>query len=209
VANAQQKEKIDFVVMYATHDAFRRDLEHLASAAAAGRVAAPGVRAGWENFKAQLHVHHSVEDAELWPRVEKAIVGRPADEALIRDMQAEHAALDPVLDRVDAAIATNAADVSDHVRDLSTVLGDHMKHEEDSALPLIQEVLTVKDWSAFRGGMARAQGPKGAAIYIPWVMDDVGPEGRRKFLAAMPAPVGVANKLILESRYKKKNFWEV
>lgn len=74
---ATQHGKIDFTVMYVTHDAFRRDLDRLAAAAADRRTGTRGVRAGWENFKNQLDVHHSVEDAALWPRVERAVTSRP------------------------------------------------------------------------------------------------------------------------------------
>ncbi|WP_280247776.1 hypothetical protein [Nocardia abscessus] len=52
---------IDFTIMYATHDAFPRDLTRLATAA--GHADAPGIHAGWANFNRQLHVHHTVEDA--------------------------------------------------------------------------------------------------------------------------------------------------
>ena len=71
-------EAIDFTMMYVTHDAFRRDLGRFTAASAAGTAHAPGVRAGWENFKAQLLLHHSVEDTHLWPRVRRATAGRPA-----------------------------------------------------------------------------------------------------------------------------------
>ena len=57
--------KINFAVMYATHDAFRRDLEKFEAAVASGRPDSPGVRAGWANFRRQLDVHHSVEDAAI------------------------------------------------------------------------------------------------------------------------------------------------
>ncbi|SEK86545.1 hemerythrin domain-containing protein [Streptacidiphilus jiangxiensis] len=201
------KEKINFAVMYATHDAFRRDLGRLERAVTAGRAATPEVRAGWENFKRQLHVHHTVEDAELWPRVQRAVAGRPADLALMGEMEAEHAKLDPLLVAVDKAMAVNAPDLPSLVGELSQVLRDHMKHEEESALPLIQEVLTLKDWGAFRGGMAKAQGPKGAAVYIPWIMDGVNNQGREEFLAEMPAPVKVINKLFWESRYQKRKLF--
>lgn len=207
MATAQKQEKIDVFLMYVTHDAFRRDLERLAAAAASGRTGNPGVRAGWENFKRQLHVHHTVEDNDLWPQLERAVADRPADLALVQQMKAEHAALDPVLDRVDEGIAAGARDLVQRVAALAEVLGGHMKHEEESALPLIQEVLTLKDWGAFRGGMARMQGPKGAAVYVPWILDDLGPDGQRKFLAQMPAPVGVANKLLFKSRYEKRKLW--
>ncbi|WP_042396669.1 hemerythrin domain-containing protein [Streptacidiphilus carbonis] len=210
---------IDFTVMYATHDAFRRDLSRLAAATAEGRAVTAGVRAGWENFQHQLHVHHTVEDAELWPRVERAVAHRPADLALMREMEEEHARLGPLLEAVDHALSGSSsgsgagtgdrppADLPERVRELADVLGAHMRHEEQSALPLIQEVLTPKDWAAFRGGMARAQGPRGAAGYIPWILDGIGAEDRRAFLAAMPAPVAVVNRLFLAGRYRRRDYW--
>ncbi len=204
---AAEKDQISFTVMYATHNAFRRDLDRFAAAVDAGRAGSPEVAAGWDNFKHQLHVHHTVEDAELWPRVEAAVAERPADLELMAEMEAEHAVLNPLMEQVDSALATQAPDLADRVGKLSTALGDHMAHEEKSALPLIQEVLTVKDWAAFRTGMARAQGPRGAATYIPWIMDGVGDEGRRAFLAEMPPPVKVINRVFLQSRYQKRHYW--
>src|SRR5438132_1328675 len=85
-------------------------------------------------------------------------------------------------------------------RTRSAVLRQHMTHEENRALPLIQEVLTPKDWSAFRNAMARRQGPKGAAMYVPWIMDGAGAEDQRNFLNTMPAPVAVINRLVWRRR---------
>lgn len=204
---AGQKEQLDFTNMYATHDAFRRDLDSFAAAVAAGRQTAAGVTAGWENCKKQLQLHHTVEDEALWPRVERAVVGRPRDLALMKEMEAEHAELEPKLDAVDNALARRTDDLADRLDELSAVLRAHMEHEEKSALPLIQEVLTAKDWGAFRSGMARAQGPKGAALYVPWVCDGIPDDARRRFLDGMPAPVRLLNKLFWEASYQKRRFW--
>lgn len=68
---------VDLTVMYAAHDAFRRDLERLGDAAADGTAFTPQVRAGWDNFRHQLHIHHTAEDSDLWPRVERKVAGRP------------------------------------------------------------------------------------------------------------------------------------
>ncbi|MEU4344411.1 hemerythrin domain-containing protein [Nocardia sp. NPDC023852] len=198
---------IDFTIMYATHDAFRRDLTRLATAAAAGRADAPGVHAGWANFTRQLHVHHTVEDAALWPPVLARLTDRPADTALMADMEAEHASLDPALHAVDKALRTQSADLAEHVHTLTRILTDHMAHEETAALPLVDDVLTPKDWNAFRGAMARKQGPSGAAAYVPWVLDSTTSEQRRHFLAAMPGPVAAINKLFWESRYRNRELW--
>jgi iron-sulfur cluster repair protein YtfE (RIC family) len=202
-----QQGTIDFTVMYVTHDAFRRDLERFAGAVAAGKAYAAGVQAGWQNFKNQLDVHHSVEDAALWPRVISAVQGRPEALALMAEMEAEHAELHPKMDAVDAGIANRAADLGNRVADLAGVLNHHMRHEEESALPLIQEVLTPKDWGAFRGAMARRQGPKGAAMYVPWILDGLGEEDRRRFFAEMGKPVAVVNAILFQRRYDKRHLW--
>jgi hypothetical protein len=198
---------IDFTMMYVTHDAFRRDLGRLKTAATAGTALAPGVRAGWENFKAQLLLHHSVEDSDLWPRVRRAAAGRPSGLALLAEMTAEHAQIDPLLAAVDDALAHWPGNLAAAVAGLASALEWHLKHEEDAALPLIQSVCTPADWRAFAGAMRRAQGIKGAARYVPWILDGLAPEGQRRFLAALPAPVRVINRILWEPRYRQRGLW--
>jgi iron-sulfur cluster repair protein YtfE (RIC family) len=198
---------IDFTLMYLTHDAFRRDLSRLHAAAESGRTAHPRVLAGWQNFQRQLVVHHTVEDTALWPRLAAAVADRPGDLDLVRQMEAEHATLDPLLAAVDRALPDPDPDLPDLVWRLLMTLNSHMTHEEDQALPLIQEVLTLEDWTAFRRAMARRQGPSGAAAYVPWILDEATPDQRSRFLHAMPAPVGVVNRLLWEPRYRRRGLW--
>jgi len=201
-------EAIDFTMMYVTHDAFRRDLARFKEASAAGTAHTPGVRAGWENFKAQLLLHHSVEDTDLWPRVRRASASRPAGLALLDEMEAEHAQIDPLLAAVDGALAGSGQDLATHAAALASPLEWHLKHEEDAALPLIQSVCTPADWRAFAGEMRRRQGVKGAAVYVPWILDGVAPDGRQRFLAVLPAPVRVINRLLWEPRYHRRGLWK-
>ncbi|MBO0806901.1 MAG: hemerythrin domain-containing protein [Actinobacteria bacterium] len=199
-------EAIDFTMMYATHDAFRRDLGRFSAAAAAGMAGAPGVRAGWQNFKAQLLLHHSVEDTHLWPRVRRTAAGRPGGLELLAEMEAEHAQIDPLLAAVDNALA-GPADLPGHAAALASALEWHLTHEEDAALPLIQSVCTPADWRAFAAEMRRRQGVKGAAVYIPWILDGAAPDGQWRFLAALPPPVRVISRLLWEPRYRKRGLW--
>ncbi|MQY30508.1 hemerythrin domain-containing protein [Nocardia aurantia] len=201
-------EPLDFTPMYATHNAFRRDLTRLHRAVTGGRADTPGVRDGWANFTRQLDVHHSVEDEVLWPALLRAVPDRPHDLALIAEMTAEHAQLDPLLTAIDNDLSQRKSALAEHVRELTDVLDAHMRHEEDAALPLMQQVLPDADWAAFRSAMAKRQGPSGAAVYIPWILDGVTAEQRRDFLAAMPGPVAVVNTLLFQPRYRRKRFWE-
>ncbi|MDG4862214.1 hemerythrin domain-containing protein [Streptomyces sp. T-3] len=203
-----QQPIIDLTNMYATHQAFRRDLERFAGAAVVGHATARGVRAGWENFKRQLEIHHQVEDAELWPRLRRAAAGRPSDLAMLDEMEAEHGLLDQHLDAVDRDLAAGSPDqLVGRIAELAEVLGAHMQHEEDSALPLVQEVLVPADWDAFRGAMARRQGVKGASVYVPWVADALPAGDREQFLNGMPKPVRVLNRLLWQGSYRKLGLW--
>ncbi|WP_427165060.1 hemerythrin domain-containing protein [Streptomyces sp. C1-1] len=198
---------IDFTAMYASHDAFRRDLERLARAVAAGRADTPGVRAGWENFTRQLHIHHTAEDGELWPRVRERAAGRPRDLALLDEMEEEHSRIDPLLAAVDTALTDRAPELPDLVAALRATLDDHLKHEEDSALPLMQDVLTVADWAAFTGRMRQTQGLRGASVFVPWIVDGAPPADRAAFLGAVPPPVRILNRLLWQGSYRRRGLW--
>jgi len=200
---------IDFTPMYASHDAFRRDLERLAEAVAEGRAHTGPVHAGWENFKHQLHIHHTAEDSDLWPRVRTRTAGRPRDLALLDDMEAEHSRIDPLLDAVDGALAEQASELPDLVRALRATLDDHLKHEEDSALPLMQDVLTDADWGAFTGRIRKTQGLSGAAVFVPWIVDGSSPADRDRILGGFPPPVRVLNRLFWQGSYRRRGLWVV
>ena len=199
---------IDFTMMYVTHDAFRRDLGRFTAASATGTAHSPGVRAGWENFKAQLLLHHSVEDTHLWPHVRCAAAGLPSGLALLDEMEAEHAQIDPLLTAVDDALTGSGGNLAGYVAGLTSALEWHLKHEEEAALPLIQSVCTPADWRAFAGEMRRRQGVKGAAIYVPWILDGTAPDEQRRFLAALPAPVRMISRVLWEPRYRRRALWK-
>ena len=99
--------KHDMAMMLAFHDALRRELGHIARISAAS----PGdprdvmtTAVGWQMFKDYLHVHHGCEDDVLWPAMEKTLVDRPDGLALPVALEAEHAAIDPLLAAIDASV---------------------------------------------------------------------------------------------------------
>lgn len=73
---------LDMTMMYAVHDGLRRDLERVARI-----TAKPGddprrllvAAAGWEQFKRFLVIHHTTEDATLWPVMTAKLAGAPDD----------------------------------------------------------------------------------------------------------------------------------
>jgi iron-sulfur cluster repair protein YtfE (RIC family) len=190
--------RLDLTVMVAFHDAFRRDLGHLARAASrrpahlddpARRTA---VLAGWELFKTHLHLHHTAEDADLWPRMRTHLAGRPDDLALLQAMEDEHARIDPLVDAVDGAFADRDGGhqrLGDTVDQLATELGGHLGHEERDALPLLDQSLTQAEWQAFSDDQRRRMGFGGAAQLFPWLLQEASPQQVKTILAGLPPPL--------------------
>jgi hypothetical protein len=204
----ESPHQIDFTMMYVTHNALRRDMSRFATAIAAGGAGSPGVRAGWQNFKTQLHVHHTVEDDDLWPRLYRAVGDWPEDIAMLKAMEAEHAVLDPMLEQVDAALGDgDQTSLSTHIDGLIGALDTHLQHEESSALPLVQAVLTPADWRAFGAAMRRRQRLSGAAVYVPWIVDGATPADRNRFFSVLPTSVQMINRLFWEPRYRRMGLW--
>src|SRR5919197_2017164 len=190
---------LDLTLMVAFHDAFRRDLGHLARAASrrpaeldqpARRTA---VQAGWELFKTELHIHHTAEDQDLWPRMRTHPANRPDELALLQAMQDEHARIDPLLAAVEAAFADRDGGhqrLGDTVDALASALSGHLSHEERDALPLIDRSLSQAEWQAFGNDQRRRIGGiRGAAQLFPWLLDEASPEQIQAVLAGLPPPL--------------------
>jgi hypothetical protein len=190
---------VDFSVMHAAHDAFTRDLARLAGAAAAGRAGQPSVRAGWATFSRQLSVHHTAEDTALWPAL-RAKVTRPAEIAVLDDMVAEHAQIDPLLAQIDHGLAASAGD-------LERLLTAHLRHEEEKALPLVAAYLGAKGWAVFGRAVARLHGLSGAAEFFPWMLDGADPATRQHLLALLPLPVRLIHRAVWAPRYARTSRW--
>jgi iron-sulfur cluster repair protein YtfE (RIC family) len=199
---------LDFTLMYAAHDAFRRDLGRLTAAAQEGRGADPAVLAGWDVFTRQLDLHHLAEDAALWPQMRDKLAARPDDLALLDEMEAEHANIDPLLDNVDAVLGdSDPVRLREHAANLSAALNHHLDHEESAALPLVAEVLDADGWNALAVDMRRRQGMKGAAVFFPWLLDEAPADRRHHILGLLPPPVRILYRLVWRPRYAPARQW--
>jgi iron-sulfur cluster repair protein YtfE (RIC family) len=214
---SQTTNHLDLTLMVAFHDAFRRDLAHLAHAASrrpahleepARRTA---VLAGWELFKTQLHIHHTAEDHDLWPRMRIHLADRPDELALLQAMQDEHARIDPMLSAVEGALADRDGGhqrLGDTVDELASALHGHLAHEERDVLPLIDRSLSQAEWEAFGNDQRRRIGIRGGAQLFPWLLDEATPEQIQAVLGQLPSPLRVVYRRIWEPRYARHDHWE-
>ena len=184
-------KRLDVTMMFAVHDAFRRDLavlERLTSSSDDDPRVVLRAAVGWELFKRHLHVHHTSEDAALWPAMERLLVGREPELALMAAMEAEHAVIDPLLAGVDSALADRDGGpdrLGAAVAELSSALQGHLGHEERDALPLIDATLPEAEWATFGQEHGKRIGD-GASRYLPWVLDDVDPAVAARILGGLP-----------------------
>ncbi|HVX46445.1 MAG TPA: hemerythrin domain-containing protein [Mycobacteriales bacterium] len=197
-----QRGQVDFTMMYVAHDAFNRDLARLARAAVNGSAASPAARATWEVFTRQLHTHHRAEDTSLWPQVRRAATN--VDEHAILDaMEVEHRQLDPLIERVDDSIRRGSHLVAE-LTELTSTLAAHMRHEEDTALPLVERTIGAAGWDAFGQQVRRAQGGiRAAAAYLPWVLDDAPDAVQRTVLRMLPPPARLLYRKKWEPKYRR------
>lgn len=171
---------VDTRMMYAMHFAFRRDLEMFAAAAVAtpydDRDAWRALAQCWELFSKNLLHHHRGEDAGLWPLLLDH--ADASERSVLQDMEAEHAQIDPVLERCAAGfevvqVSPDGVVAERLARDLRAArqcLDGHLRHEETAAMAMVQKYLTTEQWDAMaKQHFGKGQSFRDLLATLPWV----------------------------------------
>jgi hypothetical protein len=198
----------DLTIMIAAHDAFRRDLTRLARAASAANDPArrQSVRAGWELFKRELHIHHTAEDEIIWPALRPRLAHSASALSVLDAMEAEHQLIDPLLAAVDKAFA-QAEPAADVIDALTTSLTGHLRHEERDGLPLIGVALTAAQWRGVGRKMARENGLSAGSEMFAWILDGAEPDHSKATLAQLPPPLRLLYRARWKPRFDKTLRW--
>src|SRR5689334_7402134 len=204
--------QLDMSMMFAMHDALRRELVQVA------RIASrtdddPGqlLRAalGWELFKKFLLVHHQSGDDTLWPALRTNVASQPDRVALADALEAEHAVIEPLLTAIDAAAADpdyGYQRFGDIVDELATKLSAHLSHEETDGLPLIDASLTEQQWQHF--AQVHAERIAGdASTYMPWQLNGASPQTLDAVLGKFPPPLLTAFREEWGPKYAALDIW--
>jgi Hemerythrin HHE cation binding domain len=195
-----RKFQLDMTMMFATHDALRRDVE---------RAAKISTRTpGWDLFARFLHKHHTSEDEALWPVVRREVEDRPDDLTLIDSMEAEHAAIGPLLTAIDDAFGddTARAQLEELVATLDAELRNHLDHEERDALPVIDAALTAEQWMSFGEASTKALGPD-VPRFFPWLLEAADATTTEHVLGLVPDPVRQAYGNEWLPAYEAEEWW--
>jgi len=208
----------DLTIMLAAHAAFRRDLTQLARAAAFADLPDPvrrdSVRAGWELFKRQLHLHHTAEDEIVWPALRERLPNSDCAQSVLDAMEAEHQQIDPLLAAVDDAFARadhgHRADVraiGDAADALASSLTGHLAHEERDGLPLIGEALSSAEWRAVGFKIVRKNGLSAGGEMFAWLADGADPDQAAAAIGTLPPPARLVYRAIWRPRYARTSRW--
>ncbi len=208
----------DLTIMLAAHAAFRRDLAQLARAAAFAELPDPrrraSVRAGWEVFKRQLHLHHTAEDAIVWPALRERLSRSDDAQSVLDAMESEHQQIDPLLAAVDGAFAraeeghrADARTIGDAADALAASLTGHLRHEERDGLPLIGVALTEAEWRGVGFRIARKNGLSAGGEMFAWLADGADPDRAAAAIGTLPPPARLAYRAIFKPRYDRTPHW--
>jgi hemerythrin-like domain-containing protein len=208
----------DLTIMLAAHAALRRDLALLAQAAAFADLPDPvrraSVQAGWELFKRQLHLHHTAEDAIVWPALRQRLTRSEHAQSVLDAMEAEHQQIDPLLAAVDDAFGRagdgHQADVralGDAADALATSLTGHLAHEERDGLPLIGLALTSAEWRGVGFAIVRKNGLSAGGEMFAWLADGADPDQAAAAIGTLPPPARLAYRAIWKPRYARTPRW--
>lgn len=194
----------DMTGMYVVHHAFRRDLERFVAAVRRTPLNEhPTWRAledRWARFAHELHEHHTKEDVGIWPLLLERV--DDTDRSVLDAMEAEHGLVDPLLERVEGGLARLAhrhrsvvteherAELADAVDELRTTLHQHLSHEEEDAIRIIQAHVTAEEWADLEARVLRGKPtPRQMLFMLPWATDTLPQEAVDRLFAGAPAPV--------------------
>ncbi|MGV9711095.1 hemerythrin domain-containing protein [Gordonia sp. NPDC003424] len=187
---------LDPFMMYLMHHAFRRDLAQFARSVrrtpVADRATWRALQGRWTLFRETLHHHHTGEDTWLWPLLESRCTSAERD--VLDAMEAEHGDIDPLLAACDDGFATMAAGADDRSRDeLSAVvdrtqdhLANHLAHEENDALALVQKYMTDEDWAVLEKKFGEENKIRDLLTVAPWALKGLDDEARRELGPRIP-----------------------
>jgi hypothetical protein len=178
------------------HGAVRRDLQRFLDATAGFRAGdtarAAALGRAWDNFEAQLTVHHEGEHEIAWPALEQVGVPRTVLDALDSEHDAMAVALAAIGPQMklfgSSGSAEDAASVHRLLQDLQKATVFHLDHEEDATEQIYQDNVdspVIKEMGRKFGRVS----PPVAGRFFAWVADGADAEQKAAMAATVPKPV--------------------
>ena len=178
------------------HAAFRRDLARFDRALAAfpdgSRSRADQLKLAWDNYAHQLDHHHQDEETIFFP----ALRGLGATDAMVGELEDEHAAMLRALEAASTAMtnfqaepsAGNASAARDALGTLRGTLQTHLDHEERDLEPFAAKQKDTPQMKAAQNAVRKAHTGE-AGSFLAWLSDGAAPADKAALRREIPAPV--------------------
>lgn len=202
-------EPIDAIM--AIHNAFRRDMEGIDSAALESARGKMGLRANVDRFRFFNEVlvwHASGEEIAIFPALEK--VAPSVAEAYERD----HRGLDAAFDALNAAVsAQDSLETARAAAAFKFHLNQHLGKEDAHLYRLIRERVPLPDRAKAVGIMSSQVPTDRFPELIAWLFPLIGNDDREKMTLAfqmlMPPPAFLKTKQIIQRSLPGKEWAEL
>jgi len=126
----------------------------------------------------------------------------------VDEMVEEHRHIPAALAKVDAALR-GGGDLITPVERLSSVVRDHLEHEEREVLPLLERHLTRAQWRTFLLTERDRRSPRERPEFLTWILDDADEQDAAAVLAEMPPPARLVYRRVLRPRYEAQHRWQL
>ncbi|MBV9952916.1 MAG: hemerythrin domain-containing protein, partial [Acidimicrobiia bacterium] len=196
--------------MYVIHRVFRRELPALAEAVRGVRTTAHVriVAGHLELVLAGLHMHHSGEDAIVWPLLTERC---PGEVDVVRCLESQHEGIALAAEAVDARLAGWATtpipayrdELADAIDELTAVLTTHLALEEEEGLPLMRRSLTADEWAQVGTHGRTSMSSKQLPLLFGMLLEGATPEEAAKLSAELPPPVRLYLQTLGARRYRR------
>ena len=198
--------------MYVVHRVFRREftlIPRLVRAVRPGDTARARVVAGHARLVlAGLDMHHTGEDALLWPK----LLERAAPSAdLVHRMEAQHHRVEELIAELGEALPRWEAEARPAVTEevastfdaLRVALLDHLDDEERHILPLAERHITPQEWAGLgEHGMAKVK-KSDLPVLFGSMLEEASPDERTLMLGLVPAPVRLLLRTVFAWQYRR------
>jgi hypothetical protein len=211
-SSAATEQLTDVRDMYVVHRTFRREfalIPGLIRSVPAGDTARAAVVAGHARLiLGGLDMHHTGEDALLWPK----LLERAAPSAdLIHRMEAQHHRVEELIAQLDEALPRWEAEarpaVSEEVAStfdaLRVALMEHLDDEERHILPIAERHITPQEWAGLgEHGMAKVKKSE-LPILFGALLEEATPDERTLMLGIVPPPVRLLVRTVFAWQYRR------
>ncbi|MQA80173.1 MAG: hemerythrin domain-containing protein [Streptosporangiales bacterium] len=200
----------DIREMLIVHRVFRREFAALPGAvrgvAVGDRTRARIVAGHARLIMEGLHLHHSGEDVELWPLLERRVQTR-AD--VTARMEAQHGELAALVTEVGRLLpdwvesAAHPEPLAEVLESLQAVLLVHLGDEEAEILPLVTEHVTAGEWARLGEHARRGMRPAELPLMFGAVLEECDASERAMLVATLPFPLRLLVRPVIEPVYRR------